>query len=298
MKPAIKQVADKDLAASVRARLLNMAKAEQSDFNGVLVRYALERLLYRLSQSAHANSFLLKGAMLFTLWYDMPHRPTRDVDLLGFGPSDQASITQTFKDIASRGVEDGISFDPESVTVEEIRKEAGYAGARVLITAELAGARVKTQIDIGFGDAVTPEPVQAVYPVLLADFPAPTLQTYPVYTVIAEKLHAIALLGMTNSRMKDYLDLSVLLERETLDVDVLAKAIAATFKRRGMTVPTGLPIGLSDEFANDESRQVLWRAFLKKNQLVAPPLSNLVLKLSSQLHPTLQRATEAPSSLN
>ena len=298
MKPATKQVAGKDLAASVRARLLDMAKAEQSDFNGVLVRYALERLLYRLSQSAHANSFLLKGAMLFTLWYDMPHRPTRDVDLLGFGPSDQVSITQTFKEIASRRVEDGISFDPESVTVEEIRKEAGYAGARVLITAELAGARVKTQIDIGFGDAVTPEPVQAVYPVLLADFPAPTLQTYPVYTVIAEKLHAIALLGMTNSRLKDYLDLSVLLERETLDADVLAQAIAATFKRRGMAVPTSLPIGLSDEFANDASRQALWRAFLKKNQLVAPPLSNLVLKLASQLKPMLQRAAKAPLSLN
>ena len=298
MKPATKQVAGKDLAASVRARLLNMAKAEQSDFNGVLVRYALERLLYRLSQSAHANSFLLKGAMLFTLWYDMPHRPTRDVDLLGFGPSDQVSITQTFKEIASRRVEDGISFDPESVTVEEIRKGAGYAGARVLITAELAGARVKTQIDIGFGDVVTPEPVQAVYPVLLADFPAPTLQTYPVYTVIAEKLHAIALLGMTNSRLKDYLDLSVLLERETLDADVLAQAIAATFKRRGMAVPTSLPIGLSDEFANDASRQALWRAFLKKNQLVAPPLSNLVLKLASQLKPMLQRAAKAPLSLN
>ena len=278
----------------MRARLLNLAKAEQSDFNGVLVRYALERLLYRLSQSAHADSFFLKGAMLFTLWYDMPHRPTRDVDLLGFGASDLASVTQTFKDIASVVVEDGISFNPESVAAEETRKEAGYAGARVIITAELAGARVKAQVDVGFGDAVTPGPVQAVYPVLLSDFPAPTLQTYPVYTVIAEKLHAIALLGMTNSRLKDYFDLSVLLERETLDADVLAQAIAATFKRRGMLVPTELPIGLSEEFANDASRQALWRAFLKKNQLVAPPLSNLVLVLASQLQRALQLATKAP----
>ena len=285
---------NKDLASSVRARLLNLAKAEQSDFNGVLVRYALERLLYRLSQSAHADSFFLKGAMLFTLWYDMPHRPTRDVDLLGFGASDLASVTQTFKDIASVVVEDGISFNPESVAAEETRKEAGYAGARVIITAELAGARVKAQVDVGFGDAVTPGPVQAVYPVLLSDFPAPTLQTYPVYTVIAEKLHAIALLGMTNSRLKDYFDLSVLLERETLDADVLAQAIAATFTRRGMLVPTELPIGLSEEFANDASRQALWRAFLKKNQLVAPPLSNLVLVLASQLQRALQLATKAP----
>ena len=280
----------KDLAASVRARLLNKAKAEQSDFNAVLVRYALERLLYRMSLSAHADSFLLKGAMLFTLWYDMPHRPTRDVDLLGFGPSDLASINKTFKDIASVVVDDGISFAPESVNVQEIRQEAGYAGARVLISAELAGAKVKTQVDIGFGDAVTPGPVRAVYPVMLDDFPAPILQTYPVYTVIAEKLHAIALLGMTNSRLKDYLDISVLLERETLDTEILASAIAATFKRRGLAVPTELPIGLSDEFANDASRQALWRAFLKKNQLAVTPLLTIVITLRERLTIALKLA--------
>lgn len=286
MKPAMHRETGKNLAASVQARLLNLAKAEQSDFNGVLVRYAL----YRLSQSAHAESFLLKGAMLFTLWYDMPHRPTRDVDLLGFGPSDLASITQTFRDIASVVVEDGINFDPDSVTAEEIRKEAGYAGARVLITAELASARVKTQVDVGFGDAVTPGPVLAVYPVLLADFAAPTLQTYPVYTVIAEKLHAIALLGMTNSRLKDYFDLSVLIERETLDEAVLAKAIAATFKRRGMVVKAKLPIGLSDEFAGDASRQALWLAFLKKNQINTMPLQEVVAVVSNRLHPVIKSA--------
>ena len=280
----------KDLAASVRARLLNVAKAEQSDLNGVLVRYALERLLYRLSQSAHADRFLLKGAMLFTLWYDMPHRPTRDVDLLGFGASDLPSIKQTFRDIVSIGVEDGIRFDPDSVTAEEIRKQSGYAGARVLISAELAGAHIKTQVDVGFGDAVTPGSVQANYPVLLDDFPAPTLQTYPVYSVIAEKLHAIVLLGMTNSRLKDYLDLSVLLEREALDADILATAIAATFNRRAMLVPTELPIGLSDEFALDTSRRALWRAFLSKSGLVAPPLPELLVLLRSKLHPALQQA--------
>lgn len=280
----------KDLAASVRARLLNVAKAEQSDFNGVLVRYALERLLYRLSQSAHADRFLLKGAMLFTLWYDMPHRPTRDVDLLGFGASDLPSIQQTFRDIVSVVVEDGIRFDPDSVTAEEIRKEAGYAGARVLISAELAGARVKTQVDVGFGDAVTPGPIRARYPVLLDGFPAPSLQTYPVYTVIAEKLHAITLLGMTNSRLKDYLDLSVLLEREALDADILATAIAATFSRRAMPVPTELPVGLSAEFALDPSRQALWRAFLNKNQLVALPLPELLVLLRARLQHALQQA--------
>jgi predicted nucleotidyltransferase component of viral defense system len=149
----------KDISASVRARLLAIAKAEKSDFNQILVRYALERILYRLSQSQHADRFLLKGALLFNLWYDMPHRATRDADLLGFGASDQQTLTRSFQDIASIQVDDGIIFDPATINIEEIRKEAGYTGARILINSEIAKARCKTQIDIGFGDAVTPEPV-------------------------------------------------------------------------------------------------------------------------------------------
>ena len=279
-----------DLAESVRARLLNIAKAEQTDFNAVLVRYALERFLYRLGVSAHAEHFVLKGAMLFNLWYAMPHRPTRDVDLLGFGASDLESIAQTFRQIVSVAADDGMVFDPASVSVQEIRKSAGYAGARVLVSAELARARCKVQIDVGFGDAVTPGPVDATYPVLLADFAAPQLRTYPVYTVVAEKLHAMVLLGMTNSRLKDYLDLWILLDREVLDADTLATAIAATFSRRGTAFPNGLPIGLSDEFANDSSRQTLWAAFLKKNDLVAVPLSKVVLTLRAKLQPALLQA--------
>lgn len=275
----------KDRAASVRARLLNVAKAQKLDFNQVLVRFALERMLYRLSQSAHAERFVLKGALLFTLWYDMPHRATRDADLLGIGPSDLSSVIQTFRDIASIDVSDGIVFDSASVTAEDIRKEAGYAGARVWITGHVANARCKTQIDIGFGDAVTPAPVAAVYPVLLEGFPAPRLRTYPVYTVIAEKLHAITLFGMTNTRLKDYLDLSVLLTRETLDKDTLTRAIAATFERRGMSVPAMWPIGLTDEFAMDASRQALWRAFLRKNELDAQPLLDTVAMLRVALQP-------------
>lgn len=279
-----------NVAASVRARLLNVAKAQGVDFNQVLVRFALERILYRLSQSEHADHFLLKGALLFTLWYDMPHRTTRDADLLGFGASDLESVTQTFRDIASVAVDDGIVFDPDSVVAEEIRKDAGYAGARIFISGELARARCKTQIDIGFGDAVTPGPVDATYPVLLADLPAPRLRAYPVYTVVAEKLHAIAQLGMTNSRLKDYLDLSVLLDREALDTDLLAQAIKATFERRGMAVPAGLPVGLTDEFAHDPSRQALWQAFIKKNELALEPLPTIVDRLRVALEAALNRA--------
>jgi predicted nucleotidyltransferase component of viral defense system len=279
-----------DLAASVRAQLLNIAKAEQTDFNAVLVRYALERFLYRLSQSAHADRFVLKGAMLFNLWYAMPHRPTRDVDLLGFGASDLDSIAQAFGEIVSIAAEDGMEFDPTSVSVAEIRKSAGYSGARVLVAAELARARCKVQVDIGFGDAITPGPVDATYPVLIADFAPPRLRTYPVYTVVAEKLHAVALLGMANSRLKDYLDLWILLEREALDANTLASAIAATFTRRASVLPSELPIGLSDEFANDVSRQALWAAFLRKNALAFVPLGNVVSTLRTMLQPALALA--------
>jgi len=166
-----------NVAASVRARLLNVAKAQGVDFNQVLVRFALERILYRLAQSQHAERFLLKGALLFTLWYDMPHRATRDADLLGFGASDLDAVDQTFREIAAVAVDDGMAFDPASVMVEEIRKEAGYGGVRVVIAGELSKARCKTQIDVGFGDAVTPAPVDSVYPVLLDDLPAPRLRT-------------------------------------------------------------------------------------------------------------------------
>ena len=277
------------VAVSVRAHLLNIAKAQGIDFNQVLVRFALERILYRLAVSPHAERFLLKGALLFTLWYDMPHRSTRDADLLGFGDSDLNAVAQTFREIAAVAADDAIAFDPDSVTVEAIRQEAGYGGVCVVIAGELARARCKTQIDVGFGDAVTPAPVDSVYPVLLEEFPAPRLRTYPPYSVVAEKLHAIAVLGMTNSRLKDYFDLSVLMTRETLDSGLLAKAIQATFERRGTVVPRALPIGLSDEFALDPSRQSLWLTFLKKNELVQEPLPTIIVRLRSALTPALNR---------
>lgn len=287
----------KNIAASVRARLLQLAKMEGADFNQFLVRYTLERFLYRLSVSAYADYFLLKGALLFTLWYDMPHRSTRDADLLGFGANDLDSIKLTFCNIAAIAVDDGIVFDPASIRAKEIRKNAGYVGARVTLTANLAGAQCKTQVDIGFGDAVTPSPIVATYPVILAEFPAPQLRTYPVYTVIAEKLHAISLLGMTNSRLKDYLDLSVMLEREILDLDILARAIAATFHRREMPLSTKIPIGLSDEFAADNSRQTLWQAFLKKNNLDVIPLNDVVASLRVKLEPAIRLGAKKAETL-
>ena len=197
-----------DLTASVRARLLNKAKAEQQDFNLVLTRYALERLLYRLGRSTHAEHFLLKGALLFDLWFDIPHRPTRDADLLGFGSADIPRMEAVFRDLCAAACEpdDGIRFQAATVSALEIRKEANYAGLRVTLVGLLAGARCPVQVDVGFGDAVTPAPELVDYPAMLPELPGPRLRAYPRYTVVAEKLEALVSLGIANSRMKDDLD--------------------------------------------------------------------------------------------
>ena len=263
-------------AASIRARLKQHAAASKQDFNLTLTQYGLERLLYRLSISDHAPNFLLKGALLFQLWYGQSHRPTRDADLLGFGPDDVPTLVEVFQAVCSIAVDDGIVFDPASVAGTEIRKDAGYGGVRIDLRATLDGARLALQVDVGFGDAVTPAAQAVHYPPLLADLPAPTLRAYPKASVVAEKLHAVTILGMTNSRMKDFFDLWVLLHDATLDDAELRRAIEATFARRQTAMPSALPIGLSDAFAADATKQVQWNAFLKKNKLEPLDLAEVI----------------------
>lgn len=269
----------RNLQASIRARLKQHADASKEDFNLTLTHFGLERLLYRLSISRHADNYLLKGALLFSLWYDQPHRPTRDADLLGFGPDDVATAEAVFQEICRIESEDGIIFNPTSVKAAEIRQEAGYGGVRVDLRAMLDGARIALQIDVGFGDAVTPGPEQINYPVLIADLPAPQLRAYPKYSVVAEKFHAICLLGMANTRMKDYFDLELLLSTGDLDSDQTRNAIEETFRRRKLELPSVIPAGLSQEFADDPAKQRQWAAFLKKNRLDAADLANTVAVL-------------------
>lgn len=276
-----------NLPASVQARLLNKAKSESRDYAQILTRYALERLLYRLSISEHAENFLLKGALLFDLWFDVPLRPTRDIDLLGFGLAELPHVLQVFLEICVVAVEvdDGMIFHPDSVTAEEIRNEANYAGIRVKLMGQLGNQRCPIQVDIGYGDAVTPGPEMAEYPVLLDSFPAPYLRIYPRYTVVAEKLEAIITLGIANTRMKDYYDLWILREREKFDFALLTQAIHATLKNRGTTPPSQVPVGLSDQFANDPQKQRQWQAFLGKNKLQAIPLERVIVILREWLMP-------------
>ena len=269
----------RNLAASIRARLKHHADATKQDFNLTLTHYGLERLLYRLSVSAHGSNFLLKGALLFTLWYDVAHRPTRDADLLGYGPDDVDTAVRIFREICQITAEDGVVFDSDSVKGAIIRKEAGYGGVRIDIQAKLDGARIALQVDIGFGDTVTPAPQAIIYPVLLDDFPAPLLRAYPKYTVVAEKFHAACLLGLANTRMKDYFDLWVLLDDTTLEASEIRRAIKATFARRKMAMPTTVPTGFTDTFAGDTTKQTQWKAFLKKNRLDPIELAEVVGRL-------------------
>lgn len=269
----------RNLAASVRARLKNHADAAKKDFNLTLTHYGLERLLYRLSVSAHADRFLLKGALLFALWYEQPHRPTRDVDLLAFGSDEVDAMVAAFREVCSVSCADGLIFDPESVRGVETRKSAGYGGVRIDMAAVLDGARITLQVDVGFGDAVTPGPEYVRYPVLLDDLPPPELRAYPKATVIAEKLHAICLLGMANTRMKDYFDLDLLLRDDSLDAADLRRAIAATFERRKLDLPRDWPTGLSESFAADPVKQAQWAGFLKRNRLEFVSLPALIERL-------------------
>jgi predicted nucleotidyltransferase component of viral defense system len=254
-----------NIAASVRQRLLNLSKASGVDYNQLLIRYAIERLLYRLSRSRHRENFVLKGAMLFVIWEGSPHRPTQDVDLLGFGDRSPDHIASVFRELCETAVEDdGIIFATKTVEAEEIRTTDEYGGVRVRFTASLGGAAIRVQADVGFGDAITPASPESNYPTLLPNQPAPHLRVYPRETVVAEKLEAIAKLGMLNTRFKDYYDLRYLAERFEFDGPVLVAAIAATFERRGTLLPTALPAGLSAAFATDQVKQTQWAAFRRR----------------------------------
>jgi hypothetical protein len=257
--------APRSVADSVRARLQRLHKGLGGDFQLLLLRYANERWLYRLARSEHAGAFVLKGAALFTLWTGAPHRATRDLDLLGAGTSNAERIQAIFAEVIALEVpDDGLAFEPASLSVAPIREEQEYGGLRASFLARLGKARVHLQVDVGFGDAITPEAAWTEFPVLL-DQPAPRLKVYPRETVVAEKLEAIVQLDIENSRMKDFYDLMLLSRSFAFDGPLLVRAIRATFERRKTPLPTQLPIGLRPEFASNAMKQEQWAGFVRKS---------------------------------
>jgi predicted nucleotidyltransferase component of viral defense system len=249
-----------NIAASVRARLLNLARETGQPFDVLLTRFVHERLLYRLSRSPHADRFVLKGAMLLTTWLPETARGTRDLDLLGFGDSSEQRVLGIFREVLEIAADDGVDFDPDALQVSLIREELEYGGVRLRGTATLSSARIAVVVDIGFGDSVEPGLETIEYPVLL-DLPAPTLRAYAPETVIAEKFQAMVALGRANSRMKDFYDIWILSRIFHFAEDRLSRAIAATFARRQTSIPTEVPDALTSAFAEDPLKQRQWMVF-------------------------------------
>ena len=285
-----------NLAASVRQRLMNIARRDREDFNLVLTRYALERLLYRLARSPHRERFILKGAVLFQLWSGQRHRPTRDLDLLGHGDSSASHFEAVFRSICAQDVEDdGLTFLPDTVRAERIKDEDEYQGVRVRVDARLANARIPLQIDVGFGDVITPAPVAVEYPTLL-DLPAPTVRAYPRETVVAEKFQAMVMLGIANSRMKDFYDLWILSRQFDFAGPVLMTAVAKTFANRRTQIVAS-PLALTPAFADDSAKRTQWQAVLKKSRLSNAPgaLREVVDSLRTFLSPVAAALCESQS---
>ena len=281
----------KNIGASVRARLLSLSKASGQSFDLVLTRFALERLLFRLGQSAHADRFVLKGAMLMMTWFDDPYRGTRDLDLLGFGDPDPDAMLAAFREILVQDAGDGVQFDAGALRIDRIREELEYGGLRLRTTAEISGAKIKVTIDIGFGDAVEPNAELVDYPSML-DLPSPRLRAYARETVIAEKFQAMVALGLANSRMKDFYDIWILSRSFAFDDDRLPRAIAATFARRDTPIPDELPDALSPAFAADGQKQQQWRAFIENVAIIPGEFADVIRDLAAFLMPQASLAAK------
>ncbi len=278
------------IVVSIHDRLLNKAKAEHRPFQELLQYHAMERFLYRLSQSKHRESFVLKGGLMLRLWEASFSRPTLDIDLLGKTANEEGRILAALAEVCSQDVEvDGMIFGSGSMRSDRIIEDAHYQGLRIRIPGTLGPSRVMLQIDVGFGDTVLPEPEVVSYPTLL-DLPSPCLIGYSKESTIAEKLEAMVSLGQLNSRMKDYYDIWFLSQRFDFAGEQISAAIRSTFDRRGTTLIAN-PVVLSEAFGNDPSKITLWKAFLTRSHLDDAPLafSAVLSDLRAFLLPILKR---------
>ncbi|MCB0531996.1 MAG: nucleotidyl transferase AbiEii/AbiGii toxin family protein [Saprospiraceae bacterium] len=257
----------KNIAASIRGRLQKIARETRTDFQLLIIRYFQERMLFRLSKSGFKDNFCLKGGALLYAWEGDQSRPTLDLDLLGMRiAADQARMKDAFSQLCTILYEvDGVVFSVDSISTSEITKEGKYPGVRLKVIAQLGNIKQNLQIDIGFGDIITPEPVLMQYPVIL-DLEAPEIQAYSVETVIAEKFEAMIDLGELNSRMKDFYDLYRLLQSGKFDLDTLEEAVKTTFENRQTPYTERHPL-FEEKFATDSQRLVQWAAFIRKSRL-------------------------------
>ena len=278
----------KNRAASVKQHLLNISRAQGRGFDILLVRFALERLLFRLSRSAYRDSYILKGGMLVTQWLDHDNRETRDADFLGFGEADAETIKAIFAEIMAIANDDGLDFDTSALTATAIREEMEYGGIRLKTSAYLERTRIPVTLDIAFGDALVDAAQSIDYPSLL-DMERPSIRAYPPAQVIAEKFQAVVALGLANGRMKDFYDLWAVPKAMPVDEQALDAAIAATFERRATPIPTERPVGLSVAMAEDAQAQRRWRAYVESLELAVPDFVEVLGDIWALLAPSCVR---------
>ncbi|MBT5218915.1 MAG: nucleotidyl transferase AbiEii/AbiGii toxin family protein [Woeseia sp.] len=274
--------------ASVRQRLLNIAREQDRVFEVVLVTYGLERLIYRLSISAHRDSFVLKGGMLVTLWIGDENRVTRDADFLGFGDASEDHLISVFSQIMRQPADDGLVYDIDRLTAEAIREAQQYGGIRLKTVANLGKTQIPVAIDIGFGDAMTTPDYTIEYPTLL-DMPVASVRAYSPATVVAEKFHALVSLGLVNSRMKDYFDLWAILNILSIEASEIDAAMRATFERRETDVPAATPVGLTRQFSTDRLKVQQWSAYTASIGLEDLSLENATGLIRAILGPVCER---------
>lgn len=280
----------KNQAESIRQRLRNLAKARKEEFNFVLRQFVLQRLMFRLAISDYADDFMLKGGLLFWVWNENFHRPTQDMDLLAFGSDDMNVMKEKFSHIMQIEVNDGVVFKPEDILASQIKEDAKYQGVRLSGKAFLTQAEIPYQIDIGFGDAVEVVRQFTEIPSFLDDLPTPKLKVYPVYTVIAEKFHAMIVLGKANSRMKDFYDVLTIGQTMSLTMGELQQAITATFDRRDLAISDFNLMIFTEMFKKDEDKNKQWNAFKRKNSLSqTDDFAETVEKIQQFLEPVYQQ---------
>lgn len=261
----------RNVGASVRARLMNRSRETSEDFQFLLERYARERFLYRLGESQHREHYVLKGATLLVLWGEAVYRPTHDLDFASYGSPLADDVRSTIGDICETKVDDdGVFFDSGDIKVKPISAHEEDIGFRALFWAKISSARIRMQIDIGFGNTIQPSLLDADYPTLL-DASRPQIRVYPREAVVAEKLHAMVVLGEQNSRYKDFYDLYSLAQHTGFDGEPLMRTIGATFKRRSTTIFQNLPVALTPRFYDDANRAEQWRIYLERNKLSGTP---------------------------
>lgn len=255
----------KNYGQSIRTMLLIVAKKENVFYQTILTRYFQERILYRMSQTRYRSNFYLKGGALMYAYEKFSARPTLDIDFLGNNISNEGtSIVAAFKEICSVPYdEDGVIFDIDKITSQNITEFKDYHGIRLSIPVKMDTIAQVLTMDIGFGDVVTPSPIDLDYPVLLEHLPGVNIMAYSLETVIAEKMHAIIDLADQSSRMKDYYDLYNILSKEKYDSTILQDAIERTFENRHTSYDAET-VFFSKDFADNQQMQVRWQAFTHK----------------------------------